>query len=294
MKKLVAAAALTAVVFTLSACSSGDDSEAVVETSAGDITKEDFYQAMKDQNGEQVLRKLVTVEVLENKYDVSEEEVDKEVKKVKERLGDKFDSALKQQGYTEDTFRDVIKISLLQEAAVAEDIKISDKELKEKYNRMKTEIQASHILVKDKKTAKEVEKKLKNGADFAKLAKEYSIDKKTGKKGGKLGYFSTGKMVPEFEDAAYNMKKGEVSDPVKSQFGYHIIKVTDKRDTKKDIGSFKENKDDIRRDILNKRMDVNKAREKIDKLLKDADIDVKVDGLEDMFKKDKKKENAKG
>lgn len=294
MKKLVAAAALTAVVFTLSACSSGDDSEAVVETSAGDITKEDFYQAMKDQNGEQVLRKLVTVEVLENKYDVSEEEVDKEVKKVKERLGDKFDSALKQQGYTEDTFRDVIKISLLQEAAVAEDIKISDKELKEKYNRMKTEIQASHILVKDKKTAKEVEKKLKNGADFAKLAKEYSIDKKTGKKGGKLGYFSTGKMVPEFEDAAYNMKKGEVSDPVKSQFGYHIIKVTDKRDTKKDIGSFKENKDDIRRDILNKRMDVNKAREKIDKLLKDADINVKVDGLEDMFKKDKKKENAKG
>ncbi|GAA0596113.1 peptidylprolyl isomerase PrsA [Virgibacillus siamensis] len=294
MKKLVAAVTLTAAVFTLSACSSGDDSEAVVETKAGNITKDEFYQAMKDQSGEQVLRKLVTVEVLENKYDVKEEEIDKEVKKVKERLGDKFDAALKQQGYTEESFRDVIKMSLLQEAAVAEDIKITEKELKEKYERMKMEIQASHILVKDKKTAKEVKKKLENGADFAKLAKEYSTDKKSAKKGGKLGYFSTGQMIPEFEDAAYSMKKGEVSKPVKSQYGYHIIKVTDKRKKKEDIGSFEDNKDDIRRTILNKRMDVNKAREKINNILQNSEIDVKVDGLEDMFKQDKKKQDAKG
>ncbi|WP_077324978.1 peptidylprolyl isomerase [Virgibacillus siamensis] len=295
MKKLIAAATITAAVFSLSACSSGDNSEAVVETEAGKVTKDQFYEAMKDRYGETVLRELVTIEVLDDKYDVSKEDVDKEVNKVKERLGDNFETVLKQQGYnSEDAFRNVIKLSLLQEEAVAEEIKISDKELKQKYERMKTEIQASHILVKDKKTAKEVEKKLKNGADFAKLAKEYSTDKGTAKKGGKLGYFSTGDMVPEFEDAAYNLKKGEVSDPVKSQFGYHIIKVTDKREKKEDIGSFKENKDDIRRDILNKRMDVNKAREKINNILQDADIDVKIDGLEDMFKQDKKKQNAKG
>ncbi|WP_174616204.1 peptidylprolyl isomerase [Virgibacillus ihumii] len=295
MKKLVAAATLTAAVFTLSACTSGDDSEAVVETNAGDVTKEEFYQAMKDRYGETVLRELVTVEVLEDKYEVTEKEIDQEINKVKEQLGDKFETVLQQQGYkNEEAFRKVIKISLLQEAAVAEDIKITEKELKQKYERMKTEIQASHILVKDKKTAKEVKQKLENGADFAKLAKEYSTDKGTAKKGGQLGYFSTGKMVPEFEDAAYNLKVGEVSDPVKSQFGYHIIKVTDKRDKKKDIGSFEDNKDDIRRTILNKRMDVNKAREKINNLLQEAEIDVKVDGLEDMFKQNQKKQNAKG
>lgn len=292
MKKLIIAVTLTVGLLSLAACSDNGDSKAVVETNAGDITKDEFYQELKDRFGEPVLKEMVTVEVLENKYDVSKEDVDKELKNIKDQLGDKFEMVLNRKGLDEESFRNVLKISLLREAAVAEDIKITEKEIKQKYERMKKEIQASHILVDDKKTAKEVKKKLENGGDFAKLAKEYSKDKVSAKKGGKLGYFSTGKMVPKFEDAAYSLDVGEISDPVKTQHGYHIIKVTDKRKVEKDIGSFEDNKDDIRRTILNKRMDVKKAREKIDGILKDAEIDVKIDKFEDIFKKDKSK--AKG
>lgn len=132
MKKLAIAATLTAGILTLSACNSDEaDSEVVVETAAGDITKEDFYQKLKDTYGEDVLRELVTVEVLQDKYDVTEEQVDSEIEKMKEELGDQYENAVKQQFGSEDAFRDVIEISLLQEAAVSEDIKITDEELQE-------------------------------------------------------------------------------------------------------------------------------------------------------------------
>src|SRR5699024_4963550 len=221
---------------------------------AGDISKEEFYEALKDQNGEAVLNELVTTKVLENKYDVDEKEVDKEIDKMKDELGDQFEMVLQQQGMDEDSLRKMLHVSLLQEAALSEDIEFDEDELKEQYERMKTEIKAQHILVPDEDTAKEVKKKLDDGEDFAKLAKEYSTDESNKDDGGKLGYFSVGEMDPAFEDAAYSMKKGDVSDPVQSQFGFHIIKVNDKRE-KEDFGSFKENKEDIRRQLLSEKID---------------------------------------
>src|SRR5699024_2737697 len=124
----------------------------------------------------------------------------------------------------------------------------------------------------------------------AKLAEEYSTDESNKDDGGKLGYFSVGEMDPAFEDAAYGMKKGEVSDPVQSQFGFHIIKVNDKREKEEDIGSFEENEDDIRRDLLSEKIDPMKAQEKMDKLLKDAKIKVKIDEYKDMFKQEEPEE----
>lgn len=289
MKKIAIAITLSASVLGLAACNSDDSSKVVAESGAGNVTKEEFYQELKNSYGASVLQQLVTEEVLSNKYDVSEEEVDKELQSVKDQLGDRFQQAIQQQGFKdEEAFRKMLRLSLLQEAAVAEDIEITEEELKKQYERKKTEVQAQHILVKDEKTAKEVKKKLDNGGDFAKLAKEYSTDKSNAEDGGKLGYFSTGKMVAAFEDAAYSMDAGEISDPVKTQHGFHIIKVTDKREKEKDIGSFEDNKKDIRRSILNQRMDPQKAREKINKLIKDANVDIKVEGLEDILKQPKK------
>ncbi len=88
-------------------------------------------------------------------------------------------------------------------------------------------------MVDDEKTAKEVKKKLDEGEDFAELAKEYSKDESNAESGGELGFFGKGKMVKEFEDKAFSMKVDEISDPVKTEHGYHIIKVTDKKDAKK-------------------------------------------------------------
>lgn len=283
MKKLVIAATVTTFLFGLTACNS--DKEAVVETKAGDITKDDFYNELKDRYGEALLQELVTVKVLEDKYDVKEDEVDKKVKEAKDQLGDQFDMWLQQQGYgDEDNYRDLVKNSLLYEKAVYGDVKISDDELKERYDRMKTEIKASHILVEDEKTAKEVQKKLDEGADFSKLAKEYSTDEASAKEGGNLDYFSVGDMLPEFEDAAYSLKVDEISEPVKTDYGYHIIKVTDKREKKEDIGSFDDNKEMLKQELQNQKVDPAEAQEKIDKLMDDAKIDVKIKEFKDMFK----------
>jgi peptidyl-prolyl cis-trans isomerase C len=90
------------------------------------------------------------------------------------------------------------------------------------------EVRARHILVATEGEAKDIEAQLKSGADFAKLAKEKSKDPGAAE-GGDLGYFTKDQMVPEFAEAAFKLDKGQVSDPVKTQFGWHIIRVEDKR-----------------------------------------------------------------
>ena len=91
------------------------------------------------------------------------------------------------------------------------------------------EAHARHILVETEDQAKAVEERLKKGEDFAKVATDVSKDPGSGKEGGDLGWFTKDRMVPEFAEAAFKLKKGEVSAPVKSQFGWHVIKLEDKR-----------------------------------------------------------------
>lgn len=91
------------------------------------------------------------------------------------------------------------------------------------------EVHARHILVEDEAKAKDVAARLKKGEDFAKVAAELSKDPGSGKEGGDLGWFTKERMVPEFAEAAFKLQKGQVSDPVKSQFGWHVIKLEDKR-----------------------------------------------------------------
>lgn len=91
------------------------------------------------------------------------------------------------------------------------------------------EVNARHILVEDEAQARVVAERLKKGEDFAKVAAELSKDPGSGKEGGSLGWFTKDRMVPEFAEVAFKLTKGQVSDPVKSQFGWHIIKLEDKR-----------------------------------------------------------------
>ncbi len=94
------------------------------------------------------------------------------------------------------------------------------------------EVKARHILVESEDKAKEIAEKIAHGADFAEMAKQYSKDPGTKDDGGALGYFSRGQMVPQFEEAAFKLEPGDVSDPVETQFGWHLIQVEDKRQRK--------------------------------------------------------------
>jgi len=93
------------------------------------------------------------------------------------------------------------------------------------------EFNASHILVASEEEAKDLKDQIDGGADFAELAKANSTDPGSGANGGELGWFTGGQMVPEFDAAVAAMSVGDVSDPVQSQFGWHVIKLNDKRDS---------------------------------------------------------------
>ncbi|KAA0764603.1 peptidylprolyl isomerase PrsA [Bacillus sp. SH5-2] len=286
MKKAMLALAATSVI-ALSACGTSS-SDKIVTSKAGDITKDEFYEQMKTQAGKQVLNNMVMEKVLIKNYKVEDKEVDKKFDEMKKQYGDQFDTLLKQQGIKEETIKTGVRAQLAQEKAIEKTI--TDKELKENY---KPEIKASHILVKDEATAKKVKEELGQGKSFEELAKQYSEDTGSKEKGGDLGYFTSGKMVKEFEDAAYKLKKDEVSEPVKTQFGYHIIKVTDIKEQK----PFDEVKGDIKKDLVQKKaQDAQFMNDLMMKEIKAADVKVDDKDLKDLFeekKTDAKKEEKK-
>ena len=130
-----------------------------------------------------------------------------------------------------------LKLQALRDAYVAEKINadITDEKVKAQYDKLvgsaapQQEVRARHILVKTEDEAKALIKELDGGGDFVELAKAKSTGP-SGPNGGDLGYFTRGRMVPSFEKAAFALKPGEhTKEPVKSQFGYHVIKVEDTR-----------------------------------------------------------------
>ena len=129
-----------------------------------------------------------------------------------------------------------------------------------------TEIHARHILVPTEAEAKAALQRVKNGEDFAKVAD--AVSKDPGSQGGDLGWFTKDKMVPEFAAAAFKMEPGQVSDPVKSEFGWHVIKVEGKRE--KAFPPFDQVKDQVARYVAQKAQsdDITKLRDaaKIDRL----------------------------
>ncbi|MGX1900440.1 foldase protein PrsA [Thermolongibacillus altinsuensis] len=271
MKKWVIAVSTAATILALSACNS--DADVIVETKAGNITKEELYNEMKARFGKEVLRDLVHEKVLSKEFKVTDKEIEKEMDKLKEMYGMQYELAVQQNG--EEAIRKMVKLDLLRQKAAMKDVKVTEEELKKYYDEYKPKIKASHILVDDEKTAREIKEKLEKGEDFAKLAKEYSKDAGSAANGGDLGWFGPGKMVKEFEDAAYSLKVGEISDPVKTDYGYHIIKVTDKEEKK----SFEEMKDEIEFEVKRSKLDQTKVQSELEKLMKKADVKVKDESL---------------
>ncbi len=186
---------------------------------------------------------------------------------------------------------------------IADPANVSDKEIKDYYEKHKSrfmqpeQIKASHILIRvpsgadkkkwdeAKKKAQDIRKRIMAGEDFATLAKKYSQDPGSKSRGGDLGYFKKGQMVPEFEKAAFSLKKGDISQPVKTTFGYHIIKVYDKKPAKQK--SLEEAKQEIRQILLRKKQ--FKLKDEIVAKLKKK---YKVEVHKDLLKKAEMKGNS--
>ena len=177
---------------------------------------------------------------------------------------------------------------------IAQKITVSDDELKSYYDSHKDEfktqdmVKARHILVRvdnsasddEKKKAKEKTelylKKIKDGEDFAKLASDFSDDPGSKAKGGDLGFFPRGRMVKPFDDAAFSLKPGETSGIVETQFGFHIIKVEDRKDSS--VESF-----DVVKERLKQKLSQDRTRKEltdfIDKAMKDSKTEIYPDVL---------------
>jgi len=170
---------------------------------------------------------------------------------------------------------------------VEESANISDAELQEFYkknqDKFKTgdQIRASHILVKTEGEAKEIQKQLQGGASFEELAKKHSIDG-AAPKGGDLGWFGKGSMLPDFEKVAFGLKEGETSGIVQTKFGYHIIKLTGKRPA--GPRSFEEVKDQIREAMVPERQQETFKKLK-EELKKGAKLSIKEDALKGLQSK---------
>lgn len=226
------------------------------QSGAGEVPPDSpQYQAALQQ----VMPQLVGVEVSkayaqENDIAVTQKDVDEEIKTIKGQIVEQakasgqdlgreeaFEEALKQADLTEDQLRqdirDQLPIQKVQEE-VTGNVKPSDAEIEAFYDENK-DVQfatpeqrcISHILFnKDQKNkAEDVKQQLQDDGDFAKLAKEFSQDPGSKDKGGELGCQGEGSFVPEFEKAAFNADEGEVVGPVETEFGQHVIKVTETR-----------------------------------------------------------------
>ncbi|MGG0705061.1 peptidylprolyl isomerase PrsA [Bacillus paramobilis] len=263
-------------ILMLAACGQKNSSATVATATDSTITKGDFEKQLKDRYGKDMLYEMMAQDVITKKYKVSDDDIDREVQKAKKQYGDQFTAVLENNRLKDEAdFKNQIKFKLAMNEAIKKSV--TEKDVKDHY---KPEIKASHILVSDENEAKEIKKKLDAGASFEELAKQESQDLLSKDKGGDLGYFHSGTMTPEFETAAYKLNIDQISEPVKSPNGYHIIKLTGK----KDLQPYDEVKDSIRKNLEAERIaDPTFSHKLLQKELKKANIKINDSDLEDTF-----------
>jgi peptidyl-prolyl cis-trans isomerase C len=231
MKKLAIAALLATTLLTNAAC--GENGDVVATYSGGKVTSEQVMTQFKtviDAQPESKDKKFSELdknfqELLVKSY-VNQKLFEQEIDRLKIRSSEEFKKKMKnmEDQLAQQELIDMKVKELVTDTAIdAEYKKFADS------LRGQNEIKVSHILVESEEIAKDALTKLDKGAKFEDLAKELSKDENSKASGGMVGYLMKGQVVPEFEAAAFALRKGEISAPIKTQFGWHIIKVTDVR-----------------------------------------------------------------
>lgn len=237
-----------------------------------------------------ITQKLIMQYIKDSKIEVTDAEIETELNKVREDIkgnpdlkDQTLEQVLESHGSSVDTLKNDIVISLSLEKCIGKEV--DDDKVKAYFDQNKaaydgSEVKASHILIDTRKAGsdpemtqalekiKKVKAELESGKDFAEVAKQYS-DCPSKEKGGDLGFFKRkGQMVEPFAAAAFSLKVGQLSDPVKTQFGYHIIKVTEIK--KGSDVNFEEKKQAVKQSMMEE-----KARSLIKQIREKAKIEIK-------------------
>ncbi|WP_052476442.1 foldase protein PrsA [Cohnella kolymensis] len=282
---LVSVIALAALAFVLlrDDSSAGAMNKTVATMDGASLTKSDLYDEMVKQMGEENLTrmvgsmaesKLISLEADKAGIKVTEADIQKEIDKLKEGMGgeEAFNQAMQQYGMTPTMLSAQMKQGLELRKIFEKQNPVKEEDLKAYFDKNKAmfetpkQVKASHILVPTQKEADAILAELKAGKDFAALAKEKSQDPGSKDQGGDLGFFGQGQMDPQFEEAAFALKKDELSKVVQSQHGFHIIKVTDIKEAV--APTYEAKKDDVKQAYLEEQVQT-KRQEWMDKVKKE-------------------------
>ena len=271
----------------------------------------------KDELKDEVLTKLILEKVIfqdaeKEGIEVKDEEIDETIETMKESMGgqEKLDEFLEGVGMDEEYFRANTKKDILvqkHKENFIEKFDLKDEEAEEFFNENKESliiVKARHILVETEEKGKEILEALKNGGDFKKLAMENSQDTNTSVLGGELGYFSKGHNPEEFDKVVFGLKEGEISPLIKSEIGFHIVELQERKDTfaalKPELtGLIKENKYEehikklqedskIENYVMVEDEETDKAKDKETDKAKDKETDKETDKDEEIDKEEKK------
>ncbi len=222
-------------------------------------------QELKPAFLEQFLTEQVVLKLAKERgYELPEGYVDAQLQNLKDQFDDEesYQQGIIDAGIpSEDFLKNLIKEAYLSSQVVTQmrdDLEIPDWRVELYYATHADEFKspeqacARHILVETEEEALDIIKQLKDGAGFSEMAKEHSLDPGSGSRGGDLGCFPRGAMVPSFNDAAFSLELNTVSEPIKSQFGYHIISVSERKEAGTiDFDQVKEQvREKLRNDIL--------------------------------------------
>lgn len=239
----------------------GSGDETVATVNGVNITQDRLYDELVTAGGKATLENVITQELINqeakaNNIEVSDADIDSEIALIKKSFGsdEEFEATLAQYQMTLDSLKKDTKINLTIRKILEPKTDVTDEEIQQFYDANKEtlgtpeEIQASHILVATKEEADAILAELKQGGDFAAIAKEKSIDPGSKDNGGDLGFFGKGAMVPEFETAAFALKVNEISAVVQTENGFHIIKkIAEKAAV---IPTFEEKKEEIKKQLV--------------------------------------------
>lgn len=235
--------------------------ETVAKVNGVSISKNQLYDKLVSGSGKQALQSMISEEVIRQEAEksgvqVTDADMNTELGNVKSMFSsdEEFNQALVTYGMTLEGLKQDLKSQVQLRKLLEPQISVTDEQIKQYYTdnleSLKTpaQVRASHILVQTKEEAEAILAELKNGADFAVMAADKSLDTATKNTGGDLEYLAQGQKEEAFEAAAFALGTGELSNVVEASDGYHIIKVTDRKEAS--TPTLEEKQEDIRKQLV--------------------------------------------